>query len=149
MVMLGLSGTQPWQHCFLISQDGNVRGKKHRRLSHDVFLLLSYQQYLGWKPRSTKHPAWVRWVKQHIYEIYTLCPWLKQVAVKEKWLFSLPWHLVHASVLIGSVGFAVHCSRLPPWWLPLEGARASPPRARSLGQDKCPLTVCPVDEFRL
>lgn len=46
--------------------------EKHRLLSHDVFLLLSYQQHLGRKPRSAKLQAWVQWVKQCMHGFYAL-----------------------------------------------------------------------------
>lgn len=36
----------------------------HRRPSHDVFLLLSHHQHLGWKPGSAKHRAWAHEVSK-------------------------------------------------------------------------------------
>lgn len=47
MKMLGLTGTSAMATLFFNKPECECERDKHRRLSHDVFFLLSYQQHLG------------------------------------------------------------------------------------------------------
>lgn len=47
MEMLGLTGTSAMATLFFNEPEWERNGDKHRRLSQDVFLLLSHQQHVG------------------------------------------------------------------------------------------------------